>query len=56
MLLFVASVVVIAAVVVAEIHGKCFCALNIGAEVVVSFAVQLKVHISVSDAYHRRTK
>ena len=54
MLLFVAAPVVV--VVVVDIQGWCYCALNIGAEVVVSFAVQLKVHISVSDAYHRRTK
>ena len=55
MLLFVAAPVVVVVVVV-DIQGWCYCALNIGAEVVVSFAVQLKVHISVSDAYHRRTK
>ena len=53
MLLLVAAPVV---VVVVDIQGWYFCALNIGAVVAFSFVGGLKVHISVSDAYHRRTK
>ena len=55
MLLFVAAPVVVVVVDV-DIQGWYFCALNIGAVVTFSFVGGLKVHISVSDAYHRRTK